>query len=144
MSYRWIVALMASVVLVGGCSSTKDLAPKPRTASPNASAPASGSASAPSSSESSAPSESESPKSGASLDAEACIKIGSAVIELVSATSKDEARKAADTLEKYNPPADVREAIEHFVDAGGLQSDDPDLEAKTLKIKDWVEQVCVT
>ena len=144
MSYRWIVVLMASVVLVGGCSSTKDLVQKPRSASSNASASASGSAAAPSSPASSAPSDSESPKSGSSLDAEACMEIGSAVIELVSATSKDEARTAADKLEKYNPPADVKEAIEHFADAAGSESGAPDLESDTTKIKDWMEQVCVT
>jgi hypothetical protein len=72
------------------------------------------------------------------------MELGSASLELVTATNKEDARKAADSMEKYNPPPDVKAAIEHFVITGGPQTDDPDLESNSSRIKDWIEQVCVT
>jgi hypothetical protein len=62
----------------------------------------------------------------------------------MAATSKDDARKAGDTLEKYNPPGDVKDAIEHFVGTGGAQFDDPDFDKYNKQVKAWVDQVCPT
>jgi hypothetical protein len=47
-------------------------------------------------------------------------------------------------MEKSNPPPDVKDAIEHFVGTGGMQIDDPDLESNSSRVKEWIEQVCVT
>jgi hypothetical protein len=48
-------------------------------------------------------------------------------------------RKAADTLERYNPPGSVKDAIEHFVTAGGAHFDDPDY-TKNNKVLDKLGQ----
>ncbi len=55
-----------------------------------------------------------------------------------------DARKAADTLEKYNPPAQVKDAIEHFVTTGGAHFDDPDYTKNNKTLANWVSQVCPT
>jgi hypothetical protein len=52
--------------------------------------------------------------------------------------------KAAETLEKYNPPAKVKEAIEHFVTTGGAHLDDPDYTKYNKLVSDWVKGVCPT
>jgi hypothetical protein len=64
--------------------------------------------------------------------------------DLLAANDKDAARKAADTLEKYNPPAKVKDAIEHFVTTGGAHFDDPDYTKNNKLVSDWVKQVCPT
>jgi hypothetical protein len=45
-------------------------------------------------------------------------------------------------MEKYNPPADVKAAIEHFVETGGAQFGDPDYDKNNKLIDDWVKQIC--
>jgi hypothetical protein len=52
--------------------------------------------------------------------------------------------RSADTLEKYNPPAQVKDAIEHFVTTGGAHFDDPDYTTNNKLVADWVKQVCPT
>jgi hypothetical protein len=63
-------------------------------------------------------------------------------LDLATATNHDAARKAADTFEKYDPPADVKAAVEHFVGTNGAQFDDPDYDKYNKLIDGWVKQVC--
>ncbi|MBI2702875.1 MAG: hypothetical protein CK429_24215 [Mycobacterium sp.] len=65
-------------------------------------------------------------------------------LDLLTASDKDAARKAADTLERYNPPSSVKSAIEHFVTTGGAHFDDPDYTKNNEIVKSWVDQVCPT
>ena len=43
---------------------------------------------------------------------------------------------------QYNPPADVTEAIEHFVGTGGVQYDDPEFDEFNARIDNWIKEVC--
>jgi hypothetical protein len=63
-------------------------------------------------------------------------------LDLSVAGSKAEARTAADTLEGFNPPDDVKAAIEHFVSTDGAQFDDPDYSKDDDLIQKWVHQLC--
>jgi hypothetical protein len=47
-------------------------------------------------------------------------------------------------LEKYNPPAQVKDAIEHFVTTGSAHFDDPDYTTNNKLVADWVKQFCPT
>jgi hypothetical protein len=137
MSYRWLLAAGAAVALLtAGCSSS----PTPT----NPTTASSAGTSAPSAAESTADSTSSSPTAAASAPADAgsCSDITGASLDLSAATNKDDARKAADTLEKYNPPASVKDAIEHFVGTGGLQFDDPDSKKYNDTVDNWVHQLC--
>jgi hypothetical protein len=62
----------------------------------------------------------------------------------LTANDKDGARKAATTLENYNPPGQVKDAIEHFVTTGGAHFDDPDYTKNHNTVDGWVKQVCPT
>jgi hypothetical protein len=79
---------------------------------------------------------------GAKLDANACMDVTGANLDLATATNHDAARKAADTFEKYGPTADVKDAVEHFVGTNGAQVDDPDYDKYNKLIDGWVKQVC--
>jgi hypothetical protein len=70
--------------------------------------------------------------------------VSGANVDLLASSDKDAARKAADTLEKYNPPANVKEAIEHFVTTGGAHFDDPDYTKYNKVLSGWVKGVCPT
>ena len=60
----------------------------------------------------------------------------------MTAETAEQARAAADALEKYNPPHLVRNAIEHFVTTLGAQPDDPDNSSMSYLINDWFKQIC--
>jgi hypothetical protein len=78
------------------------------------------------------------------LDSSQCVDVTGANLDLLTASDKDAARKAADTLEQYNPPGSVKAAIEHFVTTGGAHFDDPDYTKNNKILDDWVKQVCPT
>ena len=90
--------------------------------------------------EETAPAEPQTPVE--TLDAGACVDVTGANLNLASATNHDDARKAGDTFEKFNPPAHVHNAIEHFVETNGAQFDDPDYDKYNKQIDEWVEQIC--
>lgn len=71
-------------------------------------------------------------------------RVTGANVDLLTASDKDAVRKAAGTLEKYNPPPAVKGAIEHFVTAGGAHFDDPDYTSNNKLLDTWVKQVCPT
>lgn len=138
MRYRVLLtAVVATTLLVPGCSSSKPSAPS-TVASATKSSTAQASAS-PSAEESTA---AAAPAPGTKLDGNACVDVTSANLDLATATNHDAARKAGDTFEKYDPPADVKDAIEHFVGTNGAQFDDPDYDKYNKQIDDWVKQVC--
>jgi hypothetical protein len=136
MPYRILVAaVVATALLASGCSSSKPTVPSPaKSSSAQASASASATAKETTQAEPQAPAE--------TLDGNACVDVTGANLDLATATNHDDARKAGDTFEKYNPPADVREAIEHFVGTNGAQFDDPNYDKYNKTIDDWVKQVC--
>jgi hypothetical protein len=78
------------------------------------------------------------------LDSSQCVDVTGANADLLAALDKDAARKAADTLERYSPPSDVKDAIEHFVGTGGAHFDDPDFTKNNKTISAWVKGVCPT
>lgn len=135
MSYRWIYAtIAASALVLSGCSSGKVTVITP-SAKPTSSAAAS--SEAPSSEEST---EAEAPQQ--TLDPDACVDVTSANLDLATANDSASAQKAADTFDKYSPPAPVQEAIDHFVQTKGVQFDDPKFDEFNKRIDDWVKEVC--
>ena len=58
------------------------------------------------------------------------------------AQKSEDARRFADTLEKYGPPDSVKAAIEHFVTTVGAQPTDPRLDANRDLITGWLKQIC--
>ena len=80
----------------------------------------------------------------AQLDGEACVEVTGANLDLAVASNAEDARVAADTLDKYEPPRSVQDAIEHFVESGGAQFDDPSFNEYNDAIEKWVHQVCPT
>ena len=136
MFYRLLIAMVAMVVvLAAGCSSDKP-------ASPASTSPASKtSASASKSSEQSSSEKTSTSKAAGTLDDDACLKVAEANIELTTADKKDDARKAADVLLKYNPPDNVKTAIEQLVEKAEA-SNDPDADKNGDLVDGWVEKVC--
>jgi hypothetical protein len=134
MSTSWLFAVVAiSATLMTGCSG------KTTTTSSSASpAPSSKTSAAASSTETSATATAP----VTPLDSSQCVTVDGANSDLLTASDKDAARKAADTLEGYNPPASVKSAIEHFVGTGGAHFDDPDYTKNQKAIKDWVAALC--
>lgn len=139
MSRSWsFMALVVAVALMAGCSSSKTTSTGP------SSSPSSRSTSTATTSTSSASGDTSSANAPASapLDSSQCVDVTGANVDLLAASDKDAARKAADTLERYNPPASVKDAIEHFVGTGGAHFDDPDYTKNNKIVDGWVKQVC--
>jgi hypothetical protein len=141
LSYRLVSTIVGSTIvliaLVAGCSSTKHTP-----ASPTSQPSKSSSASSSSKSSTATTSTEETTSASGPLDADACVAVTQANLDLAVANKPEDARKPADVLEKYDPPADVKAAIEHFVSTGGAQFDDPDFESNNKLIDDWVKEVC--
>lgn len=126
--------VVAIAVLIAGCSSGKSgssQTPSSSSSATQTSSAASASSQAPSSSAQAAP-----------PDASTCLDISFAKDGLMLSTKPEGARKNADILEKYNPPDDVKAAIEHFVSTGGATPGDPDREANDHLIANWLKQMC--
>jgi hypothetical protein len=138
MPYRVLLAAVAATALLAaGCSISKPSVPS--TAVPGTKSSTAQASASPSAAETTA---AEEPAAGAKLDANACMDVTGANLDLATATNHDAARKAADTFEKYDPPADVKDAVEHFVGTNGAQFDDPDYDKYNKLIDGWVKQVC--
>jgi hypothetical protein len=132
----WFAAVVMTATLMTGCSSEK-ITP------PAASTPASSSKSTSSSTAASATSSTDAAPAS-QLDTSQCVDVTGANADLLAANDKDAARKAADTLEGYNPPGQVKDAIEHFVGTGGAHFDDPDYTKNNKVLDGWIKQVCPT
>jgi hypothetical protein len=136
MATRWLfAAALVGATLITGCSSGKTT-----TASTATHPASSGKSSAAASSE---PSATETAPV-TPLDTSQCVDVAGANVDLLAASDKDAARKAADTLENYNPPTSVKNAIEHFVSTGGAHFDDPDYTKNHKILDEWVKAVCPT
>jgi hypothetical protein len=122
-----------------GCSSSKPTAPTPVASKTSQSTP---STSQPPSSTPEEANPAETAPGSAPLEGSACGDVSGANLDLATAMNKDDARKAADTLAKYDPPAAVKDAIEHFVQTGGAQFDDPDYAKDNKLVDGWVRQIC--
>lgn len=131
--YRWMMVAIASVALVvAGCSTTKPTIPTPAASKPSPSV----------ASPSPQPSSPETAAASEPLDGSACVEITQANLDLAVASDADAAHKSGDAFEKYDLPAPVKEAVEHFVGTGGAQFDDPDYDKYNNAIESWVKQVC--
>jgi hypothetical protein len=126
--------MIALAIVTAACSS--GTSPSGSTSS----SATSSSSQAPTSSPSAAP-----PPSSAqagSFDQSTCLDISFTKDNLMVAQKPEDARKFADTLEKYGPPDPVKAAIEHFVTTVGAQPNDPDLNTNRDALTGWIKQVC--
>lgn len=131
--YRWMaVAITSAALVVSGCSATKPTVPTPAASKPSPS----------SASQSPQATSSETAAASEPLDANACVEITQANVDLATATDADAAHKAGDAFEKYDLPASVKDAVEHFVGTDGAQFDDPDYDKYNNAIEGWIKQVC--
>lgn len=138
-----VTAAALSALAAGGCSSSSTKhasAPPPTLKSSGASTAKPGSGSSAGTTAASA----AVPAGGATLSTDQCLDLAEAQLGVATATKADEARKAADTVEKYGPPADVKSAVEHLVTTVGIQLDDPQAGSATATLKAWVDKVCPT
>jgi hypothetical protein len=138
MAQRWLfAAIVVTAALMTGCSSSKTIPVASNTShsTSNKSTSSAATSSGTSSTEAAPASQ---------LDTSQCVDVTGANADLLSANDKDAARKAADTLEGYNPPSQVKDAIEHFVTTGGAHFDDPDFTKDNKILDGWVKQVCPT
>lgn len=133
----WIAAVAIAATVLSGCSSGKT------TVVHSSGAGSSAKSTSPAASSSSEATTTESAPVS-TLDSSQCVDVTGANLDLLTASDKDAARKAADTLERYNPPSSVKSAIEHFVSTGGAHFDDPDYTKNNQIVKSWVDQVCPT
>lgn len=76
------------------------------------------------------------------LGPDACVDLTAANLDLAVADNAEEAQKPADVFGRYDPPASVQEAIDHFVETGGVQYGDPDYDEFNSRIDEWVKAVC--
>ena len=148
----WVAAVAVTATLAAGCSSGKAVVHTSGASSPSKSTSAAAAASsteatsteASSTEASSTEATSTETAPVATLDSTQCVDVTGANLDLLTATDRDAARKAADTLERYNPPSSVKSAIEYFVTTGGAHFDDPDYTKHNQTVKSWVDQVCPT
>jgi hypothetical protein len=130
-----IAGVVAIAIVAAGCSN--ETSPSASSSSQSATS----SSQAPSSSPS-ATTPPSSPTPGGPLDQSTCLDISFAKDNLMVAQKPEDARKFADTLEKYGPPEPVKAAIEHFVTTVGAQPNDADLNANRDALTAWIKQVC--
>ena len=133
-----LVTTTAAVLALAGCSSSSKTE-----ASSHSTASHTTPASAPVASTSTSAGAST-PVTTTTLSTDQCLELAEAQLGVATATKADEARKAADIVEKYNPPSDVKNVVEHFVTTIGVQFDDPQAAAGTAALKAWVDRVCPT
>jgi hypothetical protein len=131
---RLVAVAGAAALILAGCSSPKVtvITPTPATNTSTVAAQPTESSSAPTVDDA----------SGTRLDGEACVAVTQANLDLSAASNVQDARAAADVLEKYEPSESARDAIEHFVQTGGAQFDDPGYKKNNDALDGWVHQVC--
>jgi hypothetical protein len=97
-NYRLVLAaVVTTALLTSGCSDSKPTVPTPAK-SPSAQATASAPATAEETTRADAP-------PAEKLDVDACVEVTGANLDLATATTADDARKAGDAFEKYDLPA---------------------------------------
>jgi hypothetical protein len=141
MAQRWLFAAIGiTAMLISGCSFGKTTHTTITHSAPALSSSAPSTSAAAPSSQSTTTTTETAPVT--QLDSNQCVEVTGANVDLLTASDKDAARKAADTLEGYNPPSSVKAAIEHFVTTGGAHFDDPDYTKNNQTLDAWVKQVC--
>lgn len=129
-----LAGMVAVSVITAGCSSGNNSSASTSSETSTSSSPPAASSQPATPPASSAP--------AAPLDQSTCLDISFAKDNLMVAAKPENARKAADTLEKYSPPDPVKAAIEHFVTTVGAQPNDPDLNSNRDLITGWIKQIC--
>ena len=79
---------------------------------------------------------------GAKLTPEQCVDVASANLDLVTASSKAEAEAAAEKLNAFDPPSDVKKAIDTFAENGGPDYTDPKTADYATLITEWMKSIC--
>lgn len=130
-----IAGVVAITIVAAGCSNGTS------TSGSSSSQSATSGSQAPSSAPPTTTPPSSSTQAG-SFDQSTCLDISFTKDNLMVAQKPEDARKFADTLEKYGPPETVKAAIEHFVTTVGAQPNDPDLNANRDALTAWIKQVC--
>ena len=125
-----VAAMVATALVAAGCSSGTSPSDSKPSGTPSSSPSASSSSTTP-------PSSAQRP-----LDQSTCLDISFAKDNLMVAQKPEDARRFADTLEKYGPTDPVKAAIEHFVTTVGAQPNDPGLDADRDLITGWLKQIC--
>jgi hypothetical protein len=138
---------LAALLLIAGCSGNKfpthPTSTPPDTANTSQTPAASAPAAEPGAPSISATRPAAPPPPGpGQLNGGDCLKLTGATLNVVSGASAEDSRKAAETIEGFNPPDDVRAAVEHFVSTGGLRQSDPQKNTLSKTINNWVEKVC--
>jgi hypothetical protein len=123
--------VVATAVITAACSSGNTPSSSTSSQTPTSSSPTAAS---------SQPTTTAAPP--APLDQSTCLDIAFTKDNLMVAGKTEDARKYADTLEKYSPPDPVKAAIEHFVTTVGAQPNDPDLNANRDLVTGWIKQIC--
>ncbi len=129
-----VAGMVAIAVITGGCSSGKSPSGSTARQTPSSSSPT------PASSQPTTPPSSST--QGGSFDQSTCLDISFTKDNLMVAQKPEDARRFADTLEKYGPPDPVKAAIEHFVTTVGAQPNDPDIDVNRDLITGWLKQIC--
>ncbi|WP_156766932.1 hypothetical protein [Mycobacterium sp. E796] len=129
-----LAGVVAVAVITAGCSSGNTQSASTSSETSTSSSPTAASSQPTTAPASSAP--------AAPLDQSTCLDISFAKDNLMVAAKPENARKWADTLEKYGPPDPVKAAIEHFVTTVGARPDDPDLNSNRDSITGWIKQIC--
>jgi hypothetical protein len=137
MSFRWFFVVIAGLALVlTSCGSDKA-----GVSTPTAKTSAEKKADA-SSEETSTEAEAADDAPLEQLSVPQCADVYSAKLDLMLASDAAEAQPPADVLSGFNPPAKVQEAIDHFVETGGVQFEDEDYDEMNTRIDDWASAVC--
>jgi len=76
------------------------------------------------------------------LGSTACVEITAALLDLLVATTEDQASAAVAVLLKYEPPSDVQAAARHFIITKGGQVTDPEFSVHNATLKQWSDAVC--
>lgn len=137
---RLVAVAGAAALMLVGCSSPK-VTIRPPSSATTTSAAAAQSTAAESTEASPAP-PADDAGGTTRLDGEGCLAFTQANLDLSAASNTQDARTAADILEKYEPSQSAQDAIEHFVQTGGAQFDDPDYKKSNDALDKWVHQVC--
>jgi hypothetical protein len=129
-----LVTIVTTALLTSGCSSGKPSVPAPAKSSSAQASPSKSATAEETTAADAAPAE--------KLDVHACADVTAANLDLATASTAEDALKAGDAFEQYDLPADVKDAVEHFVGTNGAQFDDPDYDKYNKTIDEWVKQVC--
>jgi hypothetical protein len=127
---------MIAVLLMAGCSSNKTESPASTTAEATSAQATSAEAPAPKAAEP------QPDMSAEPLPPGGCADVNIANGSLIANGDPAANRSGADTMLKYNPPPAVADAINHFVQVGGLKADDPDWQKNSDLIEQWIKAAC--